>query len=104
MSLPKALEAQWRHDVQILEEEINMPYISSFERAGIEKGLEQGLEQGRLAGKAQLLRRQLVRRFGEVPAWASDKIDAAAEAALEAWFDAVFEAASMEAVFASTAH
>ncbi len=108
MSLPKELEAQWQHDVQILEEEINMPYISSFERAGIEKGLEQGLEQGlelgRLLGKAQLLRRQLARRFGEVPAWASDKIDAAAESDLENWADVVFEADSVEAVFASPPH
>jgi hypothetical protein len=32
MSLPKSLEGQWRDDVQILEEEISMSYISSFER------------------------------------------------------------------------
>ncbi len=108
MSLPKALDRQWRHDVQMLEEEIRMPYISSFERAGIEKGLvqglEQGLQQGRLVGKAQLLRRQLARRFDEVPDWVSAKIDAAAEETLEAWFDAMFEADSMEAVFAHPAH
>jgi len=100
MRLPKELEGQWRHDVQILEEEISMPYISSFERAGIEKGLE----QGRLVGKAQLLKRQLLRRFGEVPVWAADKIDAAEESLLESWVDVVFEAASMEAVFANQAH
>ena len=100
MRLPKELEGQWRHDMQILEEEISMPYISSFERAGIEKGLE----QGRLVGKAQLLKRQLLRRFGEVPVWAADKIDAAEESLLESWVDVVFEAASMEAVFANQAH
>lgn len=100
MRLPKELEGQWRHDVQILEEEISMPYISSFESAGIEKGLE----QGRLVGKAQLLKRQLLRRFGEVPVWAADKIDAAEESLLESWVDVVFEAESMEAVFANQAH
>lgn len=108
MRLPKELEGQWRHDVQILEEEISMPYISSFERAGIEKGLEQGLQQGlqqgRLVGKAQLLKRQLLRRFGEVPVWAADKIDAADESLLESWVDVVFEAESMEAVFVNQAH
>ena len=85
-----------------------MPYISSFERAGIEKGLEQGLQQGlqqgRLVGKAQLLRRQLARRFGEVPDWALKKIETAAESALEAWCDAVFEARSIGDVFANPAH
>ncbi len=100
MRLPKELEGQWRHDVQILEEEISMPYISSFERAGMERGLE----QGRVAGKAQLLKRQLLRRFGDVPGWATDKIDAADESAIETWVDALFEAETVEAVFASQPH
>ena len=42
--------------------------------------------------QAQLLRRQLARRFGELPAWASEKIDTAAELTLESWMDAVFDA------------
>ncbi len=100
MRLPNELEGQWRHDVQILEEEISMPYISSFERAGMERGLE----QGRVLGKAQLLKRQLQRRFGDVPGWATDKIDAADESAIETWVDALFEAETVEAVFASQPH
>lgn len=100
MSLPKTLEAQWRQDVQLLEEEINMPYISSFERAGIEKGLEQGLQQG----QARLLARQLGRRFGELPPWAKSKLDGATEEELEAWADAVLAAASIDDVFGTTAH
>lgn len=104
MRLPNELQRDWRHDVHTLEEEISMPYISSFERAGIEKGREQGLAQGRLVGKAQLLRRQLARRFGELPAWASEKIDTAAELTLESWMDAVFDASALEDVFASSAH
>ncbi len=100
MSLPKALEEQWRHDVQVLEEEINMPYVSSFERAGIEKGLEQGLQRGRV----QVLARQLARRFGELPPWARSKLDGATEGELEAWADAILEASSIDDVFGSTAH
>jgi hypothetical protein len=99
MSLPKALEAQWRHDVQILEEEINMPYISSFERAGIEKGLEKGLQQGLQQGQARLLTRQLDRRFGELPQWVKNKLDAASAEELETWADTILVAASLEEVF-----
>ncbi len=96
MSLPKTLETQWRHDVQLLEEEINMPYISSFERAGIEKGLQQG--------QARLLARQLGRRFGELPQWAKSKLDGATEEELEAWADAVLAATSIDDVFGTPTH
>jgi hypothetical protein len=57
-----------------------------------------------LVGKAQPLKRQLMRRFGEVPVWATDKIDAAEESTIESWADAVFEAESVDTVFASQTH
>jgi len=46
-----------------LEKETDMPYITSFER----KGLEQGLEKGRLEGRLFALLDALDARFGEVP-------------------------------------
>ncbi len=30
-----------------------MPYVTSFERFGIEKGLEQGLQKGKIEGKRE---------------------------------------------------
>ena len=80
-----------------------MQYISSVERIGIAKGIEVGIEQGRLEGEARLLKRQLERRFGELPDWAVDKLQRAAEQDLESWSEAVLSAVSMEAVFESKA-
>ncbi len=112
MHLPKDLDGRWQQDVKSFEEESKMPYVSSFERAGIEKGLKQGLEQGlekgleqgMQQGQAKVLIRQLERRFGELPQWARDRLDAGAPEALEAWTDAVLSAATIEAVFGASAH
>jgi hypothetical protein len=46
-------------------------------------------------GKAESLKRLLVRRFGPLPVWAMQRIDAAPVAQLNAWLDAIFEAASV---------
>ena len=37
-----------------------MPYITSFERIGMEKGIEKGFQHGR----ASLILKQIIRRFG----------------------------------------
>lgn len=47
MSLPEALEQDFWREVRNLEEERQMPYITSVERIGIQKGIEQGIEQMR---------------------------------------------------------
>jgi hypothetical protein len=44
--LPTAVEAAFRDDLYAFEESKQMSYMTSAERAGIEKGLKQGLEQG----------------------------------------------------------
>lgn len=50
LDLPETMKAGFIADVHAWEEEKHMPYITSFERAGLEQGLklgkEQGLEQG----------------------------------------------------------
>jgi hypothetical protein len=51
MRLPPELECRLWRDIQALERNMSMRYVTSVERIGIEKGrllgLEQGLEQGR---------------------------------------------------------
>jgi hypothetical protein len=47
-------------------------------RKGIEQGLEQGLEQGRLQEGLTLLRRQMEKKFGPIPAWAEERLSKAA--------------------------
>jgi len=45
------------------------------------------------------LRRQLERRFGVLPQWASEQLESAKEDELEAWSEAVLTAPTLEAVF-----
>ncbi|NOS89896.1 MAG: hypothetical protein HOP34_15400 [Methylococcaceae bacterium] len=72
-----------------------MQYITSVERIGIAKGRL----EGRLEGASKLLRKQLEHRFGVLPAWAIDKLNAAAEPDLDCWVDVILTASSLEAVF-----
>lgn len=46
MSLPEALEQEFRQEIQHLEEDLRMPYITSVERIGIRQGLLEGIELG----------------------------------------------------------
>ena len=110
LALPEALEHQLWADVQQFEEEKHMRYVSSFERIatrrgmekGIEKGMEKGMEKGISRGQAVLLGRQLIRRFGPLPAWVETRLNEAEPAQLETWALRVLEAESLEAVFEGT--
>ncbi|MBF0440039.1 MAG: DUF4351 domain-containing protein [Magnetococcales bacterium] len=69
-----------------------MPYISSMERFGEERG--------RQKGEATMLTRLLQRRFGNLPVWVSEKITIADQPTLEEWSLRLFDAQSLDAVFA----
>lgn len=73
-----------------------MPYISSFER----RGLERGRAEGRQEGKSELLVQLLEQRFGPVPPAIAVRVAHATPAELEAWSKAIFDASTLEAVFA----
>ncbi len=84
-----------------------MKYITSIERIGIAKGRVEGRVEGRLEGRVEgeskLLRRLLERRFGALPAWATEKLSNATEPSLEAWGEAILTAQTLESVFNSEA-
>lgn len=56
--------------------------------------------RGGARGEAALLLRQLERRFGVLPGWATDRVLAADTAMLEEWSERVLDAASLEEVLA----
>jgi hypothetical protein len=91
MALPADLERRFRDELTRFEAETHMPYITSIERMGIEKGIHQG--------ETLVLRRQLTRRFGPLPAWVEQRLEEASAAQLEAWAERVLEAARLEEVF-----
>ena len=71
MSLPDELEEGLWMEIQKLEEEAKMEYVTSVERIGIKKGMQQGIQQGMQQGIQQgtmkLLSRQIARRFQVSP-------------------------------------
>jgi predicted transposase YdaD len=83
-----------------------MPYITSIERMGIEKGLQagrqQGLQEGFQQGEAFLLTHLLVRRFGPLPGWATERLAQASREELEQWVERGLDAQRLEDVFVTT--
>ena len=73
-------------------------YIATGREEGLEKGLAQGLAQGVLKGEARLLGRLLTRRFGVLPPWAEQQLNAATEVELARWSDAVLDAKTLSDV------
>ncbi|MBF0416584.1 MAG: DUF4351 domain-containing protein [Magnetococcales bacterium] len=72
-----------------------MPYISSIERLGEKRGEKRGEKKG----EAKMLMRQLQRRFGTVPDWASEKIARSEPPSLEEWGLRILDARSLDDVF-----
>jgi hypothetical protein len=115
MRLPEDLNRQLWRDLETLERNKSMPYVTSVERLGIEKGwqqglqqgLEQGLQQGRqqglqqglLQGEAAVLSRLLAKRFGSLPTALQDRLAHATQEQLELWAERILEADTPEAVF-----
>ncbi|TFW19169.1 DUF4351 domain-containing protein [Duganella callida] len=108
MALPDSYQQRYWQAVLDLEKERNVDWITPLEQSfmdkgreqGIKQGREQGLESGKQLGRKEealtLLERQLTRRFGELPSIARTKLTKASLAELEAWCDALPEAASLE--------
>jgi hypothetical protein len=97
----EAAEDRLWAELQRYEEQQIMRYVTSVERIGIKKGLQQGLQQGEI----RVLRRQLTRRFGELPAWAEDRLQEAPPEQLELWGERLLEVGRLEEVFeASSGH
>ena len=59
----------------------------------------EGRQEGRQEEAARLLRRQLTRRFGPLPAWVEAKLAQATTDTLELWADRILDAASLDEVF-----
>ena len=66
MNLPEPLEIQFWQELYQLEEERQMPYITSVERIGFNKGKREGKQEGKQEGEANLVLRLLNRRMGQV--------------------------------------
>ncbi|MBF0437431.1 MAG: Rpn family recombination-promoting nuclease/putative transposase, partial [Magnetococcales bacterium] len=66
---------------------------------GEQIGIQIGEQRGEQKGKAEMLTRQLQRRFGTVPDWAKEKIAKAEPPSLEEWSLRFVDAQSLDDVF-----
>ncbi len=73
--------------------------MSTIAEQWIQQGLQPGIQQEISQGEMLVLKRQLERRFGALPAWVEEKLTTANQASLESWADRVLEATSLEDVF-----
>lgn len=91
--LPRELEDTFWTEVK-KEREVTMPYITSVERAAIERGLAQGLaqgrEEGREEGSAHFAVRMLKSRFGSLSPEIEQAVSRLSFAQLEALSDVIF--------------
>jgi hypothetical protein len=82
MVLPLELKRSFAEQIELFEQERQMPYVTSIERDAIERGMQQGMlegmqqgmQQGRQAGTLELLLRQLTRRCGPLDSRALERI------------------------------
>jgi hypothetical protein len=63
VALPEALISEFRREVEALEEEKQMPYVTSIERMAIEEGREEGREEALIESILEILET----RFTDVP-------------------------------------
>lgn len=88
-------------EIHDLQETYNMvrDTVQEWKDQHHQTGLQQGLEQGSTNEARAILRRQLVRRFGGVPAEVDARLERATRTELEGWIDRPYEVDTLEDVF-----
>ncbi|MBF0436750.1 MAG: DUF4351 domain-containing protein [Magnetococcales bacterium] len=88
----------------LMENDVFRPMILKALMDGEQRGEQRGRQEGEKKGEqkeaSKILTRQLQRRFGTVPDWASEKIAKADLSSLEDWSLRIFDAQSLDDVFA----
>ena len=104
MRLPEQLKRSLWHNIEVLEEQEKMRYVTSVEQIGIEKGLLlgrlEGEQSGIAKGEAYALHRLLQKRFGPLSEDVLARLQAASIDELELWLDRALDADSLAGVFA----
>ena len=94
--------------LNMLDSEVFGPPLRKALKEGREKGRAEGREEGREEGRAEgrttearrLLRLQAEKRFGPLPSWAEERIDALRCDEAESLVLAILEAVTLESLFA----
>ena len=94
MRLPDVLESKLWQDIEQIEGETKMRYVTSVERLAIERGIQ----QGKLEGEATVLERQLAKRFGPLADETRGRLKSASAEQLELWAERILDAPTLAAV------
>lgn len=99
--LPPLIEKEKNMAISINLEE-NPIFAEIFDRytkRGEQRGEQRGIKIGEQRGESMLLRRQLEKRFGELPQWAINRLTQATSQELEHWSLQIFEVNKLEQLF-----
>jgi flagellar biosynthesis/type III secretory pathway protein FliH len=84
----------------IMDHDLLGPAIRQGREEGREQGREQGREEGLHEGELRLLRFQIQKRFGTIPACASQRLETFTSSELEQLALKLFNAETIEDLFA----
>jgi hypothetical protein len=92
ISLPANLDREFLTEMHKYEETINMGYVTSAERIGIEKGIEQGIEigieKGVGLGIQEMFLLALKNKLGtNIPQNIAARVQTASQQQLKSWFE-----------------
>lgn len=62
-------------------------------------GIKEGMQKGQQTGEARLLLKLIRQRFGDIPAWAQERVEGADLVQLEQWGDAILTVAALNDLF-----
>ena len=103
MRLPEELDQQLWQEIEILEENEKMQYVTSVQRFEIAKvrqeGLLEGRQKGLLEGEAEMLGLMLKHRFGELSDEVINRLRLGSEDQLKEWLISAISASNLDAVF-----
>ena len=102
MHLPDTLSQRLWQDIESIEGETRMRYVTSVERLATARGLQQGMQQGMQQGKreeaAAIVAKLLTKRFGPLPESVRARMAQATLEQLDEWAERLLDAPSLEAV------
>jgi predicted transposase YdaD len=101
--LGDAIRAEVKHMPildDIMDHDLLGPAIRQGMQKGLELGLKQGVQQGVQRGELTILRRQLAKRFGALPAAIDERLSTLSTAQLEDLSVRLFDVKSIDELFA----
>ncbi len=99
LQLPETLEQQLIQDIEQIEQEEQMTYVTAIERFAEKRGEARGEARGKIKGEAQTLHKQLRLKFNDLPDWVEEKINQADKAQLDQWVERILFVNSLDDLF-----